>query len=382
MNWQTNGGKTVFVWPFSRGLPHSIFGSWSVSIFWMMRNFHSRSFLIVWSGRIAIFPLINGKTSYCISSQTNPTEHFFLLFVVSFFFAASVKKTKLIANTRKKQKDEIGYNITKKSNQTKRNEMSAPLGQTMRKYCCFVFSLNRWLHFFHHLTSLSLASVLTHIPMYHMLFILRSYLQQLGQPFDKKCLWCDFCSISKHTNEKRTPNLNNKIELYERKECESQLSEWAKDLTQNNGERQNIYISSSIHRHSVIHHGFAPNKIWKWIWICTFPPVAIATTPRAATPWLLGHVYLTRTEGFFLARVKLLCWVLSVHFGNNFFLLTDFMPKLVPNNFIAEKWKEISKTPQFLVHSDALRYKDSHENRINNWQREWRKSFFYTRMTF
>lgn len=86
--------------------------------------------------------------------------------------------------------------------------------------------------------------------------------------------------------------------------------------------------------------------------------------------------------GFFLARVKLLCWVLSVHFGNNFFLLTDFMPKLVPNNFIAEKWKEISKTPQFLVHSDALRYKDSHENRINNWQREWRKSFFYTRMTF
>lgn len=143
-----------------------------------------------------------------------------------------------------------------------------------------------------------------------------------------------------------------------------------------------IYISSSIHRHSVIHHGFAPNKIWKWIWICTFPPVAIATTPRAATPWLLGHVYLTRTEGFFLARVKLLCWVLSVHFGNNFFLLTDFMPKLVPNNFIAEKWKEISKTPQFLVHSDALRYKDSHENRINNWQREWRKSFFYTRMTF
>lgn len=60
-----------------------------------------------------------------------------------------------------------------------------------------------------------------------------------------------------------------------------------------------IYISSSIHRHSVIHHGFAPNKIWKWIWICTFPPVAIATTPRAATPSLLGHVYLTRTEGFF-----------------------------------------------------------------------------------
>lgn len=127
MNWQTNGGKTVFVWPFSRGLPHSIFGSWSVSIFWMMRNFHSRSFLIVWSGRIAIFPLINGKTSYCISSQTNPTEHFFLLFVVSFFFAASVKKTKLIANTRKKNRKtrlDTQHNKKIKSNETKWNVCS------------------------------------------------------------------------------------------------------------------------------------------------------------------------------------------------------------------------------------------------------------------